>query len=846
MLFSVAVFTLPVDARAAAYDREPDPQCVRAWERFKGEQPGAEIRWGAKLGHPMIVWGFEPVESYGDFVGTLRDFLADNDALFGLRGGPTPGLVRAALSEPNAVYHCDHSRMEPLPGLREDEWIEPTCPEGTIVSLRQFVADVPYVNGEVLGFFDGEGRLRKVSGEALGYIEDPPAVFITPEAARLAVLDVVNALPDQVAFRGTTLAYRFILGEVLPTYAVRVALPFSFDELGNDLTFIVSAESATVLSYSSNIDGAPGDDYDEIVYGYTLDTQAAIECNEPAFRPRWVDTTYGFGNSRAAFNPDVHVYDMNEEDSCEIDRLLSNDTYWSYESFNYKFAKSLFCLPYNDDGNRIELNGISTWTAYHHILHALNYFKNTLGFDEDVYPVVPGILYHRTKYPEDHNLVVIVNKDHTDVSFCGAGHPSCFREYGFPVNDKICATNNQGFFTFYSIDEADYLNTIDPYLVPTMVLGTTSNYNPGPPASGTIYYVENEYRGLFRHPAMYHEFTHYVQKAFKTGNEYWENGSVFNVDETSAFKEGFAMYFGASMEEAGPDNFYLTNLSCESDAALFLYQPVFKCCFPVYDEGKVLTQILWDIRNGYSGSTYAGLGKLYTDQLAYLTLMEIALSDIRVMTFLWDTASSIVLNELADDCPVGSSQNCHDYIKAVFERHGVLTGIGQPYPTWDCVPESSCHVAGYCADCAGVVCPESAWTGIAGEGACHGAVKANCPVSPLTPICCGDGGTGFDNVCADKASTLVGSCGWFASEAGCLNDCTQNLWSQTFREYLRSLTAGDCKNCGDVCDAIPWAECGLFSYRYQCTWSCQLFWDFDKIRCMLENLDYPGACDACN
>jgi hypothetical protein len=838
LLLTVSLmFPALVSASQSSGNVAPDPECEQAWQGFRASEPKAEIRWGRKFGHPMIVWGFDPVESEGDFVGTMRAFLADNLALFGVQEQPAPGRVLAELVEPYAAYHCDHDRMEPLPGLRDDEWIEPSCPEGTVIVFKQQIDGEPFLDGSVIGTFDAAGRLIKVAGEFVGHTDAPLVAWIDEREAQLAVEAYVGAIPGELRFSTAKHGYRFLNGDIVPVWTMRVTASFDIEGVGRDVTAIVNAESATVLAVFSNIDGAPDDEYDEIVVGYSLDTQAAIECNEPATRARWVDSSYGDYPDRVAFNPDVHVYDMNEEDNCYVASLYSNDAESGYQSFNYRIVDiyvpgpPYHDIPLNDDNVAVRTNDISTWTTFNHALYALNYFKNTLGFNEDQYEIGPG-LFVSTNYPGNHNLVVIVNKNVNNESLCGGTTPACFREHGFPVFnedpiivDCLVSTEYKEFlptvltlpnFTLDRFDEDS-----PSVLRPTMVLGTGDGY---------AWYQHTPYTDFIRHAAIYHEFTHYVQKAYKTGDEYWEADELeWNVHEARAFKEGFAKYFGASMENASAENFALSNLQCESDQYAFQYKPTSICCAGTYNAAGVLTQIFWDIRNGTSSVT--GIGKLYADKLAFLTMEEAALTGAQTMTDIWDISSGIVANELAADCPFSNVISCASRVQAAFERHGVDTAAPYVYPYMTC---SSLY-------CAAFDCP------LGDAGNCPGTSTASCTVAK-TITCCGENdfnSSYYDNVCTDHEAVLVNSCQLFSSEADCLDQCTQDLWLHDFREYLGTLTAGDCKKCGDVCDSIPWLDCGLFSYRFQCTWSCQLNWDLDDFRCLIENLKYPEACDVC-
>ncbi|NLH48149.1 MAG: hypothetical protein GX444_06040 [Myxococcales bacterium] len=855
VLFGISL-VFPVIAIAAGTSGadavEPDPGCMEAWQEFQSKYPAAEIRWGSKMGHPTIVWGFEPVESNGDFIGTMLNFIEENGELFGIQNQPAPDRILTELVNPRAVYHCDHSRMEPLPGLREDEWFEPSCPAGTVIAFDQQIEGIPYRNGSVIGAFDAEGRLIKIAGEYLGHVDVPLTAWIDEEQAKAAVLSYLNALPDEVQFGHGRYGYNFDSGEIVPVWVFRVVTSFEIEGLGHDVTAIVDAEAGSVIDIISNIDSAPGDTYDSAAYGYTLDTQAAIMCNEPAYRWKYIDNSYGTASRRAAFNPDLHIYDaMEDADDCDINILNSNDTSGTTRIFNYKIV-TLSPSVINDDGNIIHRHDISTWTAFYNVITELNYYRNVLGFNEDFYQVAPG-LAHLTKYPQDHNLTIIVNKDPSTAELCGSlGMPACFRSYGFPhgltggnltPNCISLDPNEEGYFPFYTVDWGEE-NSLPPLydhefesLHPTMVIGST--------ASTWSYYNGTWYDDLIRHTALYHEFTHYVQKAYATQTEYWGHTYQFNAHEESVFKEGFAKYFGASMENASPENFDLTNLVCESDDGLFVYQPTFRCCPDVYDRGSIVSQVFWDIRNGW-GSTEKGLGKIYTDQLAYQVIKEIALTDVNTMTEMYVTTYAIAMNELDGLCPIGTTLDCVNVIIDAFERHGVCVGILCTYPSWNC---ANC-ATGTCTSCTGVRCPSLR----PATGACVGVLTtsfeqtAACAPATLAPICCGDDGTSRANVCDTNAALI--SCGIFSSASQCEDTCAQNLWSQIYRDCLQDhITYPYCKCCGLACDYLYghdcWASLG-YSTKLQCVLDCNNNWNHEDIRCRLNDLRYPDSCDVCD
>jgi hypothetical protein len=569
-----------------------------------------------------------------------------------------------------------------------------------------------------------------------------------------------------------------------------------------------------------------------------LDNQAAIECNEPAFRQRWVDTSYSSSGNRGAFSPDVHVYDMNEVGSCVIDPLYSNDYDGSFgKIFNYAIDHIALPgeIPKNSDNVSINRNDISTWTAFNHISYAPYYFDNMLGYNKSTY-IWDGYIY-TNRYPVGHNITVIVNKDPSDDSLCGStGMPSCYRDWGFPSVAFDCDPINEplSYKPSFSVDENTNENETEPDW-PTIVMGATeSGYDWYPHSPYKFASVSGtDHLGMVRHLTFYHEFTHYIQKAFReqASAVYW-SGTSFDSDEDGTFKEGFAMYFGASMENASPHNFDKTNITCTSDEKLFDYVDVFSCCGGVYNRGKVLTQIFWDIRNGWTtgANTTRGLGKTYTDKLAYQTMFQGAMTYTDTLTDLYNLAHAIVLDELSTGCPaiIGDADDCSDIVENAFDRHGVcVTGGFCPYTAKVCN-----------TGCSGVICPNG------DVGSCPGVILTNCS-RDIDLTCCTTDGY-YDDVCNENGAH-VAACG-FTSFGACATDCKQDLWSHEFRECMRDVNFwGGCDCCVYACyftDRVM--DCGFFNSGLACYNDCRSNWDAEDFECLLKDNSYPESCAVCD
>jgi hypothetical protein len=799
---------------------QPPPQAEAEWEQFLQDNPDAEVVWGTRFGRPSLLYGFEPIDAAHDYVGAVRAFMAGLPAMFGLSDANLPGVTLTALTDPHLVYHCDRSRMTPLPGLIEKQMIEPRCPEVSILSLGQMINGLPFLSGGLGAVFDKQGRLTKLLGEYIGGVPAPapPEISKTDAvAAALAALDLTEA---DVAILSADVGYKFYDQELLAVWVIRLV---TLDDR-RDLSFLVDAEDGQVLAVTDNVDYYIDDTNDEVDFGWTLDNQSAIECNEPANRWRWIDTTYAAGAARGAFNPDAHVYDMEREDDCTVGLLRSNRYFGTYKFFDYRLDHQHGSTWHNAGNQTIQTYDISTWTAFNHVLANYNYFRNVLGFSDD-YIVIGGVAT-RNRYDLGHNLTVIVNKNPYDSTFCGEGHSGCFKDWGFPSAEGDCGTGNPGykaFWPYYEVDQNPTHEEVGAH-APTIVLGRSSTVFAGD------YFPNTAYVGLTNPTMIYHEFTHYVEKAY-AGPEYWEpdGGTVFNEVETPTLKEGFAMYFGASREDIGPGNFDLSNIGFYSHQYNLDYQETFICCNSVYDRGRVLAQILWDLRNGFSGAgvNENALGREYTDKLAFQAILQAALGEYDTLTTLYALMRSISTDELSDECPTGDYLDCRDMIHDVFERHGVCTGSPCQYPA------HSCGGGDYCDD---AICGN--------VDRCQGANLVS--PDPETEFACCTSTNGTHHRACYGSSVVL--CGLYSSLDDCATDCRYYLWSYDFRECLAHLGYPNCKCCETLCDNDHVRLCFGYNSVEQCVALCTGtgYWTLERTKCALNDMRYPEACDVCD
>jgi len=781
---------LVFESAAIAADAIPLPapslDALEEWQDFQADNPDAQIVWGKKLGRPYLLYGFDPIQSDGDYVGTLLKFILDHPAIFGVTDSSIQCVGQLArLENPHISYQCDREELGPQPGLLEGEWYEPSCPEVTVISLKQTLGPLPYLGGEVSATYNKDGYLIKIFGEYLGQVETPLEPLATKDVALAVALDYLNLDIETADIPYSEEGYKYVDQQILPVWVFRIINI----ETGSDRTLTINADSLEVLSATNNVDNT-----DQTAWGYTLDTQAAVECNEPANRWHLVDDTYDIFGYPGAFDAEIHVYDMNLEQSCNVGYLTANDIYAGNHFFNNKcvsWASGGLCN--NSDGLDIEPNSISTWTAYIHLNNARSYWRS-LGFNEHYYEV--GELAHGTRYEEErenHNLTVIVNKNPYDDSFCGDGHPGCFKDYGFPFRDvneeQTCYGPGRSFQAYipspWSTDHRAKNRSTDklPPLFPTIVLAQ---------GGGVFEYYEHTpyYEDFIRHPGLYHEFTHYVEKAYMSPDDYWELPSAFNEHEEESFKEGFAMYFAASMERIDGHNFDKSNLTCDSDHAFFMYQPIWTCCTSdsLYQRGKVLTQTLWDLRNGWDVPSpgQVALGRSYVDNLAYQAIFQGSLSETATLTDMYFLMVGLAVDELSGDCPIGDDADCMGAIVDAFHRHGVC------YPSCEYTNINQCD-SDYCDPTVGsVICP--------GSTTCLGPHVANCPIINDF-YCCNlpiANPHGHHGVCYDNKNVIVNQCHLYTTQQLCANDCTQLLWSHAKRQCMINLTPSNCHACDNL------------------------------------------------
>jgi hypothetical protein len=268
------------------------------------------------LQRPQLLYGFEPVETRGDFDDVVQQFFRQNAAMFGLDASAGDSL--AELTPGRIHFRCRRDEMEPLPAIVDGEYYEPSCPNVTIMKYHQIIDGVPFLDGSIGAVFDSQDRLTSLVGEFLGFVPVKTTFQISAETAIQAVGEHLQ-LSEFELFVDSAEGGFVWEGELTPAWRIRVhTRDFA------DLTVTVDADSGNVLRIADNVDHV-----DQWAWGNTLDNEAAYECNEPAFRHRDVNTAFQVGGLQAAFNGDVHVYDMETEASCGVDPMRSNDTYFS-------------------------------------------------------------------------------------------------------------------------------------------------------------------------------------------------------------------------------------------------------------------------------------------------------------------------------------------------------------------------------------------------------------------------------------------------------------------------------------------------------------------------------------
>lgn len=136
------------------------------------------------------------------------------------------------------------------------------------------------------------------------------------------------------------------------------------------------------------------------------------------------------------------------------------------------------------------------------------------------------------------------------------------------------------------------------------------------------------------------------------------------------------------MEEEGPANFNRNQLHFNSDehfstgghsySANLQYDEVFQCCSDTHDGGQVITQILWDLREGIGG--IPALGKNFVDKLVVMTT-PLLVGQVETMELLYASMIIVASVPLAPECPIGNFGVCAGAVMDAFARHGVcVTG----------------------------------------------------------------------------------------------------------------------------------------------------------------------------
>ena len=733
----------------------PGETAQAGWNAFQAENPEAVVHWGKRLQRPQLLYRFNPVASGGRFDETVHQFIHENAAMFGISEPTSANEVLTQLAPGQIHFRCRKDEMNPLPGLLEDQYYEPQCPDITVIKFVQLINGLPFLDNPVGVVFDRRDQMTSLIGEYLGLVSVNATFTVTYEIAIALIAETLNVAADELFIDKVESGYIW-LEDLIPVWRIRVMGPEA-----SDVTFTINADSAEIVRTSDNVDHSV-----EWSWGNTMDNEAALECNEPAFRHRDIDTTYRVNGIQGAFDEDVHVYDMSTENNCNVYPRGSNDTYLLKKSFNYRIDPTASCTPTpcNNDNNPIPSNGISTYTAFVHTLNALNYFRS-MGFQED-----------GGNYPDDHNLNVVVNKPASSNVLCGQTS-ACFREKGFPDGpqwidlgggtgywDYDCTNTSYDnydlhYFFYYTEDRYNYLQGI---WHPTMILSDQDR----PP-----------YYDIIGHPLIYHEFTHYIQKRYATSS-YWRSDYEKDIDfaefEGGPFKEGFAYYFAGSMEEEGPHNFYRAQLRCDSDEMQYSksmnqqYDIVFQCCGDEHNAGYVISQIFWDMREGIG--TDDPLGKAYTDQLAFMAIMELPNGGADTTQELYFLTLEIAYDpEMEELCPLANVDYCALVITQAFLRHGLCFMEPCNFQDYDCGD----------SECSNAHCMRS------DPDNCSGVTAGGCSGSSSI-YCCAD-------VCANN---YYHSC---VSQSVCEANCIENLYSYERRVCIDNFGSGDaCNKCNGL------------------------------------------------
>ncbi len=742
------------EAGELVIDHRPSLEMQQAWDRFQSEHPDAKVRWGRKFDRPYIIYNFAPVELTEDYDATVAAFIAENADLFGLAVAPG-GRVSAELGPGEVVYSCDNDELEPLPGWHEGEWFEPDCVETTLVKFPQYVNGYEAKGSAFSATFDKQDRLIALQGEHMGYIDAPIEPAVTTDQLPLLLTDYYEVDPEQIVIRGVEMVYKFI-GELTPVWEVDFVL--EREDYSIDLLAEIDADSGRVLYVEDFIDES-----DVNVYGWAMRNKAAYICNEPTLKTHTVDNTYFSNNKAAPFNSAVHVYDF---------ETLSDDTFYpTYSNGNYLLFWKYFnhrCDPadadptgdtcYNDQNTLISLHDISVYTAFSALVTAYNY-AHTLGFERNNSP----------DWVDNQPLVAIINDDDGYKLCCGETECAiaCFSSEGYP-RDNYSGNDYQ---PSWAVDRYDS-GTNPITKIPTM--SVYMRENPYEVDSSESFYEATDFVTTL------HEFYHWVVRT------YMQNGGyTFNGNEKSAINEGFAIYWAASLVNESSENFYRDSLKCNSDdtesgiSMLLDYAETFQCCIDRHDGGRVISQILWDLRNGI-GNGVEEFGQYYTDKLLVYTTSMLGSQSIETIEDLYDWMYYTTDNGLLGTCPLGANSDCADNITAAFNRHGVCTSFPcAAYVERTCnavYPNLSCEDIPCLGSDSKSVCPQVFVPYWGLENAKH-CSRTN----EEEPICC-------RTICEDNWTVLNG-CNLFSSQAECKASCIGEEWSYAYRECLYEMTS---------------------------------------------------------
>ncbi|GEM_PF-3587211 len=745
VIFGLSLF-VPHNADAGesgelVVDHRPSPEMQQAWDRFQRAHPDAKVRWGRKFDRPYIIYNFAPVELTEDYDTTVTAFIAENADLFGLAVAPG-GRVLAELGPGEVVYSCDNDELEPLPGWREGEWFEPDCVETTLVKFPQYVNGYEAKGSAFSATFDKQDRLIALQGEHMGYIDAPIEPVINTEHLPLILTDYYEVDPERIVIRGVAMIYKFI-GELTPVWEVDFVL--EREDSSIDLLAEIDADSGRVLYVEDFID-------DVDAYGWAMRNKAAYICNEPTLKTHPVDNTYFNNNKAAPFNSAVHVYDFTTlYGDLIFYPTYSNGNYlifWKY--FNYRCDPEDGTPPgsicYNDQNTLISLHDISVYTAFSALVTAYNY-AYSIGFDRNDSP----------EWEDNQPLVAIINDDDINKLCCGAvGTPpcasSCFTGSGYP--------RPVGNYYIPSWPADRYVSGSN--YVPTLSVHLRANPYKTFGVSDESFYDTTDF------VVTLHEFYHWVVRTYMQSGGY----DFFN-DEQSAISEGFAIYWAASLVNESPENFYRDSLRCNSDdtesgiSMLLDYAKTFQCCSDTHDGGRVISQILWDLRNGI-GNGIEEFGQYYTDKLLVEATTRLSASNIETVGDLHDIMHFIADFGYIGTCPIGTNDDCADNITAAFERHGLCTDYPCSYTSRTCNGNPDCTDIPCLHEVSKNDCPTEVYQPTDGR----------CSRTPeRAPACC-------RAICSNEL--VMDHCQLFISEEVCLASCIGQEWSYDYRDCLNS------------------------------------------------------------